>query len=310
MFFRRDQADWRAIGELVRLPNLPTAAADSAAGAMIVFADRSGNGMAAAILACSASVLLYAGGSALNDVCDAREDYRHRPYRPVPSGRVSLPMARLIAAELLLLGSTAAWFAAFFAGTLWPGMVALAIIAAVCAYNLRLKRTPFGPIAMGLCRFLNLLLGASVGAAFTPMIWLTASAIGVYTVGIAWFARTEEKITHRGSLIGATVMLIGGPAILAVLPWVDAPLIPTLAAEPGRWVLLMVILGALITWRCIRAISDPRPMMVQVTVAYAIMTLVVLDAAAVFAVRDVMGAIAVLALLVPAVALGSVFRST
>ncbi len=309
--FRRDRPNWLALAELVRLPNLPTAMADSLMGALIVSADRSAGGLPAVALVAAASALMYAGGVALGDVFDVADDARRRPGRPIPSRRVSLPMARLVGVELLLLGSTAAWFAAFFAGTLWPGITALALIATIVAYSAWLKRTFLGPAAMGMCRALNVLLGVSAAPQSPPTaVWLIAVAVGGYTSGIALFARTEETISRRPALLMATGMMLAGPGLLACLPLTDAPLIPTLAGEPMRWVVLMLILALMISWRCLRAVGDPRPMLVQVTVAYAIMTLVVLDAAVVFAVRDVQAAVAVLALLMPAIFLAQRFKAT
>jgi len=309
--FRRDRPDWHALAELVRVPNLPTAMADSLMGALFVSADRSTGGWPAVALVAAASALLYAGGAALGDVFDVAEDARRRPGRPIPSRRVSLPMARLVGVELLLLGSTAAWFAAFFVGSLWPGITAILLIAAIAAYSGGLKRTFLGPAAMGSCRALNVLLGVGTAAHSAPAaVWLVAAAVGVYTAGISLFARTEETTSRRRSLLAAGAIMLAGPGLLACLPLTDAPLIPTLAAEPGRWVVLMVILALMISWRCLRAVSDPRPMLVQVTVAYAIMTLVVLDAAAAFAVRDIWAAVAILALLMPTILLAQRFKAT
>lgn len=311
VLFRRDRPNWPALAELVRVPNLPTAMADSLMGALFVSADRSAGGWPAVALVAAASVLLYAGGVALGDVFDVADDARRRPSRPIPSRRVSLPMARLVAAELLLLGSTAAWFAAFFAGTLWPGITALALIATIVAYTARLKFTFMGPAAMGMCRALNVLLGVSAAPQSAPTaVWLVAAAVGTYTAGITLFARTEESISRRRTLLLATGIMLAGPGLLACLPLTDAPLIPTLAAEPMRWIVLMLILALMISWRCFRAVGDPRPMLVQVTVAYAIMTLVVLDAAAAFAVRDVHAAVVILALLMPTILLAQRFKAT
>ncbi len=310
-FFRRDRPDWRALAELVRVPNLPTAMADSLMGALFVSADQSTGGWPAVTLVALASALLYAGGVTLGDVFDVAEDARRRPSRPIPSRRVSLPMARLVGVELLLLGSTAAWFAAFFAGSLWPGITAILLIAAIAAYSAGLKRTFLGPAAMGSCRALNVLLGVSTAVHSAPAaVWLIAAAIGIYTSGITLFARTEETVSRRSLLLAATAMMTAGPGLLACLPLTDAPLIANLAAEPVRWIILMAILAVMILWRCLPPLSDPRPMLVQITVAYAIMTLVVLDAAAAFAVRGVWAAVVILALLIPTILLAQRFKPT
>ena len=46
---------------------------------------------------------------------------------------------------------------------------------------------------MGLCRFLNVLLGLTVAP---PGFWLAAHlalVVGLYVVGVTWFARTEAS---------------------------------------------------------------------------------------------------------------------
>ena len=84
--------------QLIRLPNVVTAAADSLAGWLLVTGSLSAPGRWLPLLA--ASMLLYASGTILNDVFDFEIDRVERPGRPLPSGRVS----RRIAAWLGGLG--------------------------------------------------------------------------------------------------------------------------------------------------------------------------------------------------------------
>ena len=72
----------------------------------------------------------------------------------------------------------------------------------------------------------------------------------------------------------------------------------------------MAILGGLIAWRCLRAVIDPISPRVQMAVKHGILSIIILDAAACYAVRDVPGALAVLVLLVPAMYFGTWIRST
>lgn len=75
----------RALLELMRPPNLVTAAADVLAGAAVADALLDPRLLALVL----ASALLYAGSAVMNDVFDARLDARERPERPIPSGRVT-----------------------------------------------------------------------------------------------------------------------------------------------------------------------------------------------------------------------------
>ena len=73
--------------QLVRLPNLFTAAADPLAGWLLVGGDL-GEARGWGPLVAS-GVALYAGGMVLNDVFDYEVDRLERPGRPLPSGRSS-----------------------------------------------------------------------------------------------------------------------------------------------------------------------------------------------------------------------------
>ena len=302
--------------ELVRLPNLFTAMADVAMGVLFVQAVATrADLLRLASLAC-ASALLYAAGVVLNDVVDLKVDARQRPGRPLPSGRVSPQMARWLAVQLLLAGAAVAWLVSFLLGHLGPGVVATALVGCILAYDLLLKRTPLGPVAMGGCRMLNVMLGMSVAAGpwqtdiWHTGHWLVASAVGVYITGITWFARTEATYSNRLSLTLAAGVMLGGIAMLASLPRAMAGLPPGFRVDPQRWQLLMGVLGALIGWRFLRAIVEPAAPRVQVAVKQGILSLVILDAAVCYATRGMQPAVAVLLLLLPATMLGRRIAST
>jgi len=293
--------------ELVRLPNLFTAVADVAMGFLFVRAVSGPiDGWALGLLAVASS-LLYSAGMVLNDVFDLGFDAGHRPDRPLPSGRVSLAAAKWLAVELLVLGVAAAWAAAALVGHIAPGVVAVALFACIVAYDAGLKQTPLGPPAMGACRMLNVLLGMSVGfAAWGAGHWLVAGGLGTYIAGVTWFARCEARESNRAQLALATVVLLLGIGILSRLPaWHDL-----LPGMERRWGLLMLILGALIGWRCLRAVAEPAPPMVQAAVKQCILSVVILDAAVCCAVRGIYPAVMILLLLVPAMFLGQWIKST
>src|SRR5271165_3758836 len=91
-----------ALSQLIRLPNVLTAAADSLAGWLLVGGALSdARGWAPLGLA---SMVLYAAGMAINDVVDAKIDRLERPGRPIPSGRVSKHIGIAIGAGGLLVG--------------------------------------------------------------------------------------------------------------------------------------------------------------------------------------------------------------
>ena len=137
----------------------------------------------------------------LNDVFDVEIDRRERPERPIPSGRVSLDAARRLGWRLLVFGrgrrARGRCFSPAISGS---GVVAAILATAILLYDAWLKRTPLGPVAMGACRMLNVLLGMSaVDAPLHAEHWLVAGAIGVYVAGITLFARKESERSSRAA---------------------------------------------------------------------------------------------------------------
>jgi len=303
----------RAYLQLLRAPNLFTAMADVAMGFLFTHAAIGGGDASVFALLVAASVLLYAAGVVLNDVFDFPVDAQQRPDRPLPSGRISLAAARRLGGALLLVGVASAWLAALLAADLRPGLVGTGLAACVVLYDAVLKRTPLGPVAMGACRTLNVLLGMSAAAgAWHDEHWLVAAAVGTYIAGVTWFARTEAGQSRRRHLAPATAVIVAGIGLLGLVPGRcdQDQIVSLLREEPGRWTLLMAVLGALIGVRCLRAVIEPVPYRVQMAVKQCILSLVILDAAACFVVRGIPGAVMVLVLLIPTVVLGWWIEST
>lgn len=319
-----DAGRLRAYLQLVRLPNVFTAMADVAMGIFVVRGESAGRGALLALVA--ASSLLYLAGMVLNDLFDREQDARERPERPIPSGRVSVRAAAWLGAELLLLGTGLGWLASSLTGDLRSGIVATLLAAAVVAYDRWLKRTPLGPLAMGLCRALNVLLGMSAAsAAWQAPHALIAAGLGVYIAGVTWFARTEAATSRRAALAGAVVVMAAGLALVAAFPYYAAPAPlgeisgPQVfdRVEPGRWHVLWVALTLLICGRAAVAVAEPSPRNVQRAVKNAILSLIVFDTVVAFAVRDWgqpvaewSGAMLLLLLLLPALFLGRWIYST
>ncbi len=79
---------------------------------------------------------------------------------------------------------------------------------------------------------------------------------------------------------------------------------------PGLWWLLLAMLGFTIVRRSLSAALNPSPIAVQMAVKQAILSLIVLDAAATLMVCGPQLALMVLVLLVPAIVLGRWVYST
>ena len=186
------------------------------------------------------SAALYLAGMVLNDVFDLEVDRIERPERPLPSGRIELNIARLVGWGLMFDGLTSAGIAAWLLASWLPIVIALLLAATIVAYNVVLKSTLLGPLTMGACRSLNVLLGASVVAqsADKNSAYIYAILLGLFTVGITLLARNEAgsaKIQKAVSLLItmfipfdalASYTAAGWPAALLVL----SLLIPTYIA--------------------------------------------------------------------------------
>ncbi len=299
---------WKPYLQLVRLPNLFTAAADSLAGWLLATGGLADPGRWLPL--CGISVCVYAAGIALNDVFDYAEDLRERPNRPLPSGRVSYRIALGIGAGGLIIGLAIAWLS----GSKGTIAVAAGLVASVLGYNAGLKRTLFGPVVMGACRSLNLLLGLSqLSDLGGPVAWIAAVAFGLFVMGITWISRSEAS--HGGScgimwgmfwqnvglivLVGITLQSSRFPVV-----GLSGPIIPL----EGLIVLLLTAL--VINLADSRALRELTPGTTQRAVKFGVLSLVWLDLGLVAAVRGPVLSLAILALWVPAFLIGKRMYST
>jgi 4-hydroxybenzoate polyprenyltransferase len=303
---------WLAYAQLVRLPNVFTAFADIGLG---VLASGGGSGLwwVAAGLLFLASGCLYSGGMVWNDYFDLDQDRRERPFRPLPSGRVTRKAAFWLGTGLLASGLLAtSAFGVIDAPKGWAPLVLAACLAvAILLYDGWLKRTWAGPLAMGTCRFLNVLLGWSLAAA-AGWPWAVgfhlALVVGLYIIGVTWFARTEARTSRKALLAGAAGFLLLALLVAVPVPTGAAGAVPWQATSP-LFIYLLVGLGFLVGWPVRRALARPAPERVQAAVKRAILGLVVLDAVLATALVGGVGLV-LLILLLPALYLGRWLYST
>jgi 4-hydroxybenzoate polyprenyltransferase len=302
-----------AFAQLLRLPNVFTAFADIAmatAAGSAVLPSVPAAFWASAVFLALASGCLYLAGMVWNDIFDRAEDAKARPFRPIPSGRVSVRTAVFLGVLLFALGLTFAGLAGLLGHAEWnhePLAYAIGIMLAVFAYDGGLKHTGVGPVAMASCRFLNVLLGLSVvpDAAFDTSLRVhLAGVVGVYIVGVTWFARTEEGQSHRRQL-AAAAGVIGLSLVLALILRAKLP--------PGSGTVLfpylLVAFGFLVGRPVARAVASPGPKEVQAAVKRCVLGLVALDAVLATAFVGLPGLL-VLLLLPPALVIGKWVYST
>jgi len=288
----------RAYFELVRLPNIITAIGDPLAGFLFAGGLLSNWTRYAPILACSAC--LYAGGIALNDVCDARRDRTSRPGRPIPSGRIRTPSAILLVIVLLGVGMLSA---ALHAEDTF--ILATCLVGCIVLYDVALKATHAAPIFMGFCRALNLALGmvAVHGMAPSWQIVIAAALMWLYVASLTWFARTEEHESHRNKLALALAGLLAAVAGQAGLHLI----LPDTA--PSQLVLLIGLVAIAAHHGC-AAVRNPGPANTQRAVTVFLLGILVFDASLVWLARGPATACVVIALLIPATLLAKKFEMT
>lgn len=280
--------NWTDWAQLVRLPASFTLISNTVAAGLVV--DSYLQPVPAFILTMIASLMAYWAGMILNDVVDLEEDRQHRPSRPLVAGRISPVIAGHVANGLLLMVPVMILLVTnlYDSQKLWMGaafVLALLLSLTVRSYNTLLKRTLLGPILMGLCRALNILMVGltllAIGdseAMPGALIWL-ATAIGVYIVGITVYAKHEETESQSNVLGMGLLLEIAGLVILGGFPaWTGIErqwgLDPKVA-----YPLLLLLVGLTVVQRGMAGVMHPAPRKVQLAVKHAILTLILLDAA-------------------------------
>jgi 4-hydroxybenzoate polyprenyltransferase len=289
----------RSYAQLVRLPALPTALADICLGALATSALPAH--WLPFFFLLGATGCLYCGGMVWNDYFDVEQDRRERPTRPLPDGQITLREALRVGLGLLSGGVCFACLAGIThpknaeTTTYLSAVLAVLLVAAILLYDGWLKRTWLGPIGMGLCRFLNVLLGVSVvGNLTTPGGLHLAVVVGLYIVGVTWFARTEARRSNPTHLGGAALLMLASLVVALPLPvhvarGASSPLFPY----------LLVALGFIVGIPVYRAIEKPTPERVQAGVRRALFSLIILDAILASALAGSIGLV-ILVLLTPA----------
>jgi 4-hydroxybenzoate polyprenyltransferase len=285
----------RAYLELVRPANVVTALADVLAGYAVA-----GLGPPRVLpWLLTATACLYAGGIAFNDVFDRRLDARERPERPIPSGRVTVKAAAWLGGSLLTVGLVAGFIAN---GT--AGRVALAIVASVLLYDGFAKRHELaGPLTMGMCRALNLLLGISAAPAILAHEWPLAAIPLAYVTGVTMLSRGE--VTGGTRAVAFAVLGL----LLAVLMALAA-----LALQPPEPSPIAVLLVLFLTWRVVppfwRACERADPLTIRRAVRSGVLSLVLVDAVIGAAYAGMIHSLTILATAVLATALARRFAVT
>jgi len=280
----------------MRPANLVTAVADILAGAAIAgFAFGESNSILWLIVS---TIGLYGGGVVMNDVFDAELDSVERPERPIPSGVVSVREGTLLGATLLGIGVLAALRVSVVSSVL-----AAAIAIAAIVYDKWGKHHSFlGPVNMGLCRGLNLLLGVSILPPAIESLWMVGFVPLTYIAAITMISRGEVHGGSRKTLYGAALLYALVIGVIAFVAFRNRHI-----AEASAFV---VAWAGMIFIPLLRAIRDPQGRMIGRAVKAGVIALIVMNAAWAASLGAITIALVIVLLLPLSVLLARVFAVT
>jgi 4-hydroxybenzoate polyprenyltransferase len=198
--------------QLIRLPNLFTVPGDALAGFLLAgwASSRVELPWLAAVGAALGVLCAYCAGLIHNDISDLEEDRRQRPSRPLPSGRITLPAATGLFTLFIFAGILVVHYFAGAAGIgtgKKPMLIYGLLIGMILIYNrLAKKAAILGPLCMGLCRGLGMMLGAAAlvvgdswGAALSPLVLAGAGGLVLYIMAVTTMAAGETGQTRLGA---------------------------------------------------------------------------------------------------------------
>lgn len=247
---------------------------------------------------CIATVCLYAGGIVFNDIFDADLDAVERPERAIPSGKISIKSASIFGTILFSIGI----LAAFQVGIL-SGILAVLITLLCLVYDKWAKHHAFlGPVNMGLCRGVNLLLGMSVFASGIESWYGLAVFPIIYIAGITTISRGE---VHGGR---SNVILFAGFLFLSV--FVGQLYVAFLFNNLYLAIFFIALHLVLLFKPLLKAYSKPIGSNIGKAVKTGVLSLIVMDAVWVSVSGNLYLALAVLLLLPVSIFLARYFAVT
>lgn len=289
---------------LARPANLPTAAADIFAGMAIglytqntEIQDFFGEHVSSVISLVFSSIFLYAGGVVFNDVFDAELDAIERPERAIPTGLIPLNQAVIWGAILLASGILLA-----FNCNVISGGIAVILTIAILIYDAYGKQHGFlGPLNMGICRGLNLMLGMSILGLFSQ--GLISIIPVIYIFAITLISRGEVHGNNKDHIIWA--------GVLYTIVLVSIALVVELMTDNAILVLpFLVFFGIMIFLPLVKAYHINSPKHIKKAVISGVLSLVVMNACWVAGFSNWRLALGVLLLLPLSILLSKLFAVT
>ncbi len=252
----------------MRPANIVTSVADVLAGIAISGYFLGDNWQVVPVALLSLSTIgLYGGGIVFNDIFDADLDKIERPERAIPSGAINIREAVVFGIFLLMIGLIAA-----LTFSIWSGAIAFLILSFALIYDRFGKHHSFlGPLNMGLCRGLNLLLGMSILISVVEKWYFLGIVPLIYIFSVTLISRGEvHGIKKRNLYIGGLLYLIVIGAVL-YYSFIQQQFMLTLA---------FVITFAIMIFRPLfTAIAEPIGLNIGKAVKAGVISLILMNAA-------------------------------
>lgn len=255
--------------QLMRPANIVTAIADVLAGVAIALVythtDLDVTAWPAILALVVSTIGLYGGGVVFNDVFDAALDARERPERPIPSGRISKGRATVLGIGLFGVGLIAAAY-----HNMVSVVIAAAIVLSCLVYDRWAKHIVLvGPLVMGTCRGLNLLLGISFITEAIPPAGLIAGIPVLYIAAVTTISRGE---VHGGSRLPLILSAAGYVVVIGLIAY--------LGNSDSLFFRALLALFALFVFPpLIGAIQTPSTGLIRKSVKHGVLGLIFMNAA-------------------------------
>lgn len=284
---------------LTRPANIVTAITDILAGTAIAGYAGGMVELPSVILLIIATIGLYGGGVVFNDVFDAELDRVERPERPIPSGLITEKEGAFLGTSLLIGGVAAA-----LGFSLYPsGVIAFAIAIAALVYDKWGKHHSFlGPLNMGLCRGLNLLLGMSLMPEALSLYGYLAMVPVIYIAAITMISRGEVHGGKSNTILFAAFLYL---IVIASILYVSITQGNSVYA-----LFFLFILAILIYPPLIKALREPIGKYIGKAVKAGVLALIVMNAGWAAAFGALYLAVAIVLLLPVSILLARMFAVT
>jgi len=283
----------------MRPANIVTAISDIFAGATIAGYASGMSELHSLLLLAVSTIGLYGGGVVFNDVFDAGLDRVERPERAIPSGLISEKEGALLGIALLLIGIAAALTLSIYPS----GCIAIVIAAASLVYDKWSKHHSFlGPLNMGLCRGLNLLLGISLlPEALQQHAYLAVVPV-IYIAAITMISQGEVRGGKSIKMLLAAVLYL---IVLASILYVS------IVHRNGIYTIFFLAFFAILIYPpLVKAFNNPLGKNIGKAVKAGVLALIVMNASWAAAFGGLYSALLILLLLPVSILLARLFAVT